>query len=537
MLYHSRYKTSLLVPLAVSTALLGATHGAQEVCPTPSVVETLGGGTPGPGGVPVLQSSGDPLVNFPLSLDVANSLPGSFGFVFLSPNHSPIFLPGYGATAHPDILSLTGFSFTLDESGSSESVVASGPLVGNYCGGQVIAQAIVFDPGAAGMVAFTDGLRLVIGGKDVSGPPPGAPIPPQPTLDPHPTLTALAQVTLSGSAPGAATVEVQGPAGLVSGLVTADLFSVTVGLLPNQVNALFVTAISDLGAESPPASTKITRDVAPPKVFIDFPTSGTTFTTASVDVAGRVSDVLSGFNGLQVDVNGIPAAIDVGIGTNGTFFAPAVPLNLVDATPITVTAMDFLGNTAVAQVTVLQEPATGAIMTVESGGAQQGPVGVLLPAPIVVKLLKLDGVTPFANKTVTFKVTKSNGQLAATPGGAASASLQVKTDAQGFARAYWTLGSDAGCGNNRVQATSKDVSGSAFFCASALANQASSIAIGMGNSQSAEQSTVLPAPLRVWVSDGQNGVGGVPVTFTVIKGTGLVGGASSAVVVLSLIHI
>ncbi len=33
--------------------------------------------------------------------------------------------------------------------------------------------------------------------------------------------------------------------------------------------------------------------------------------------------------------------------------------------------------------------------------------------------------------------------------------------------AYWTLGSDAGCGNNRVDVTSNGISGAIGFCATA----------------------------------------------------------------------
>jgi hypothetical protein len=83
------------------------------------------------------------------------------------------------------------------------------------------------------------------------------------------------------------------------------------------------------------------------------------------------------------------------------------------------------------------------------------------------------------------------------------------------------LGNDAGCGNNRVVATSVGVFGSPMFCASATPGPASQINIGSGNNQFAEAGTEAPRPLRTWVSDGCNGVEGVPVDFTVIQGDGV----------------
>ena len=51
-------------------------------------------------------------------------------------------------------------------------------------------------------------------------------------------------------------------------------------------------------------------------------------TTETTDVAGNCqSDMLSGFDGLDVTVNGIAAEVDIGIGTNGTFFTPSVPFS------------------------------------------------------------------------------------------------------------------------------------------------------------------------------------------------------------------
>jgi hypothetical protein len=44
---------------------------------------------------------------------------------------------------------------------------------------------------------------------------------------------------------------------------------------------------------------------------------------------------------------------------------------------------------------------------------------------------------------------------------------QTRTDSAGLAEAFWRLGSDAGCGNNRCEVTSKDIVGTTIFCATA----------------------------------------------------------------------
>ena len=123
-------------------------------------------------------------------------------------------------------------------------------------------------------------------------------------------------------------------------------------------------------------------------------------------------------------------------------------------------------------------------------------IGAELPLPVVVLVLSEAG-QPLAGKSVTFQVTKSDGRLAAAPGGAGAQKLQVKADGAGLARAWWRLGSDAGCGNNRVQVTSKDLSGSVFFCASATAAPAAQIAVGGGDHQQGEVGAPWPSRCRV----------------------------------------
>jgi len=120
-------------------------------------------------------------------------------------------------------------------------------------------------------------------------------------LDPIPSLTDSPCVTLKGTTAGWATIEVLGGAGPVTTTAPDCSFAVEVQLAPNRVNHLFVTGIRGDGTRSAPTPLSVTHDQVAPSLFIDFPPDAAAITTASVDVAGRVSDMLSGFADLDAD--------------------------------------------------------------------------------------------------------------------------------------------------------------------------------------------------------------------------------------------
>jgi len=356
---------------------------------------------------------------------------------------------------------------------------------------------------------------------------------------PDPPLTNQSSIEITGRAFGASLVEVSSPLGVFNVPVTKQEFTADVPLKSNQVNAIYFTSVDAQLNRSAPKSAFVTHDTQPPDLFIDFPADGSTITTAKTDVAGRVGDTLSGFMDLEVIVNGQMAEVDVGIGTNGTFFAGNVVLVPGQANVISATATDFLGNQVTKQITVnhVVVPQGAPQMMIASGNQQTGPILTDLPQPIVVhafsyttgKIRQIGQPSQnLANKIVNFQVTRSDGLLSATSGGTKTNFLQVRTDAQGLARAYWTLGSDAGCGNNRVTVTSNGIAGTVAFCASATAGMATRIAIGSGNNQVAETGGPAPMPLRVFVHDSQNPVAGVPVMFSVLEGGGKVNGTDLA---------
>ncbi len=368
-------------------------------------------------------------------------------------------------------------------------------------------------------------------------------LPPAPTLLPHKTLTNELTLALNGETIDGVSIEVASPTGTrrasVYPLASADnpegeaiaAFRTQVDLRANSVNHVLFAAITSTGVRSAPTTTSIIHDEEPPNIFIDFPKPGDVIATDRVDVLGRVGDRLSGSQGLTVFVRGsdgqlVEAVVDIGVGANGTFIAEQIPINPGATTTIRAFAADKLLNQATASVDVSQEDPVGAQMLEVSGNRQQGFVGAPLPDSLRIQVLNTDE-SIFPGKTVTFTVTRSDGSLRLDPNDInRDTTLQVETDANGIAEVYWTLGSDSGCGNNRVTATSMSITAPVSFCASAQAASATQIKIGDGNYQIAEVGTVAPLPLDVWVSDGSNGVAGVPVTFVVTEGGGLVNDSS-----------
>ena len=322
---------------------------------------------------------------------------------------------------------------------------------------------------------------------------------PEPAVVVPTTNTNLSTITLTGAALPNTTLIVDGGTSQTTVMTDASgHFSVDISLNPNQLNRLFITN-TDGVQSSHPLSVEIIQDSQSPFIFVDFPQDGAELTNDFIVVAGRVGDVLSGFMGLDVTVNGIPAEVIVGIGTNGSFEAQNVPLTPGTNT-ISATATDIHGNTINKTITVekIDIPAGSPSMVTLSGDLQTAEVNTLLSDPIVVHITQSNG-SPFVGKLVTFEVIRSDGRL--SPDGSSlndgSQLLQVRTDENGEARAYWTLGSDAGCGNNRIAVTSTGIAGSVFFCASADAAPATQINVGSGDNQIAAVNNPTSEKLRV----------------------------------------
>jgi hypothetical protein len=354
-----------------------------------------------------------------------------------------------------------------------------------------------------------------------------------PIVYPTPSPTKERNVTLHGLSiePGS-TIRAQTPTAVAESTAGSDHgFSVDVPLAVNAKNVIYVTEQFEGGGASGATVLVVVCDQQPPQVIVDVPAEGEVVHSGAVDVAGRVSDMLSGFLGLHVLVNDQPAVVDVGQGTNGTFLATGVPLKL-GVNTIQVSASDLLGNVVSQELTIdyAGDFVTGLRLSPYGGNAQTGLVHAWLPAPVAVTVLDHDGA-PLPDRVVTFEVTASDGLLgeAADTQGATQV-VQVRSDEAGVARAFWRLGGDAGCGNQRVRATIGGSEDSVGFCASAAPAIASQINVGSGNNQACALGGAPLLPLEAWVSDACNGIAAMPVTFKVVEGAGLVDGAKTATV-------
>ncbi|MBL9135292.1 MAG: carboxypeptidase regulatory-like domain-containing protein, partial [Verrucomicrobiales bacterium] len=378
------------------------------------------------------------------------------------------------------------------------------------------------------------------------------PPPSSPTLDPTPGATRGLFLELSGEGPPGTDIRIEGGASLATNRVdAAGRFVVPVTLAKDRLNRLFVSAIGPGGSISLGRPLEILQDSQPPTLFADFPTNQMILATAEVMVAGRVGDALSGYAGLKVWVHSAPsegptpdsqtrfpdaspwrAVVDVGIGPNGTYERADVPL-VPGNNVISVVADDALGNHSIRQINVVRNDPQGPRLVASAGDRQSTEVLRRLTQPIVVRVTQADG-SPLANTPLLFEVTRSNGRMlpvesnppltdwrsepSANSHGAMR--LSVASDSQGEARVWWTLGSDAGCANNRVCVSSPAISNAVYFCASAKPNSARQLNIGSGHRQKLEVGGLAPEPLRVWASDGLNPSVGVPITFRVVRGRG-----------------
>ncbi|KAA3615201.1 MAG: hypothetical protein DWQ01_00315 [Planctomycetota bacterium] len=356
-----------------------------------------------------------------------------------------------------------------------------------------------------------------------------------PTLNPVISPTAAGSVQLSGWAlQKTSSIRIEGGLNLVETTVSSDsAFAVTVPLRPNGKNFLFVTEVFADGELSPPATTCVIQDSTPPEVLVDFPVDGATLHETSINVTGRISDLLSGYMGLDVLVNGEPAAVYPGIGTNGSFDFPNFSLVADSRNEIQILGRDAVGHETLLNLSVDHVTPTGPTLHLVSGGDQEGTVNSDLQDPIVLELRKENGI-PFSGKVVDLSVARSNGRIRlAGSGDPGQIHLQALTDSLGRVRVEWTLGSDAGRGNNRLRISSLDVANDLWICANGLPGEAKQINLSSGNLQRVEVGAPAFHPLRVWISDGCNGVEGIPVRFSVLEGDGHFSGKQEKTVLSS----
>jgi hypothetical protein len=338
------------------------------------------------------------------------------------------------------------------------------------------------------------------------------------------TLSSLPTIAVSGTVggfvTGALTVDVNGVAATVSG---AGFTAANVPLFEGN-NTLVVVATDSNRTGT--AAVQVIRDSTAPRLAIHTPAAGSVTSATAVDVAGMVNDLIVGSfaaSEATVTVNGLPAQV-----ANRTFLAPNVPL-APGANTLTATATDLAGNVASVSVVVqsVPPPSGQPQIGISAGDLQKAVIGTRVPNPLVAAVTDGSG-NPIPGRQVLFQVAEGNGLLTGTK--PPDRFLLATTDAQGLARAAWNLGTRAGAGNNRVEATSPGAAGVALFTASALPGPAAHISLDAGNRQFGVAGQAVAHPLVAVVTDaGFNRLPGVPVKFQAVVGGGGfgVGGAAS----------
>lgn len=333
-------------------------------------------------------------------------------------------------------------------------------------------------------------------------------------------LFAASGITVTGTVDDPnAVVTVNG----VSASSSGGIFTASGVVLREGANPITATGTNAGGAAST-ASVNVILDTTPPTVRIDSPSDGAVLTTPQIYVTGLVNDVVSGTvnaGQVQVTINGVNATVG-----NRSFMAEDVLL-VPGKNVITAVATDRAGNVNQSQITVtLQDVGTQQRLLSVSGNAQTGPVGSTLAQPLVVQAINSLGQA-MPNVPVTFTVAKSDGLLTAFP--QQGRQITVQTDGNGQASISMQLGSRVGNGNNQVLASSPGFVGEVMFCQSSTIGTASQVHVVSGESQTGAPGQPLPEPLVAIVLDaGGNPVAGVPVTFKVEQGGGLLENSVSA---------
>jgi hypothetical protein len=156
------------------------------------------------------------------------------------------------------------------------------------------------------------------------------------------------------------------------------------------------------------------------------------------------------------------------------------------------------------------DPGPGTILTlsIESGDAQVGAIGVVLPAPLIVLVEDQNG-DPVSGTTVTWSLASAAGSNSSL------SSDSTPTGTDGRASVSFTLGDAAGTYEVRASVTGS----SATFSAEATASGALSVVSGNGQVGMTGMPAARPLVVKA-VGTGGVGVPGVEVTFAVTQSEG-----------------
>lgn len=145
-------------------------------------------------------------------------------------------------------------------------------------------------------------------------------------------------------------------------------------------------------------------------------------------------------------------------------------------------------------------------LSIVQGHLQQAPAGALLPTPIVLRVLAIDG-TPVEKIPISFNVLAGGGSV--DPATAIS-------DANGEVKARWTLGPAS-----QVQTMVGSAPGVEPVTLSALGVLASDMIVAQGNNQTGKPSAALAVPLVLRVTGSNNvPIPGQTVALAIASGGG-----------------
>ena len=340
-------------------------------------------------------------------------------------------------------------------------------------------------------------------------------------------ITAPSNLTFLNLSPTTVNGTVSDPTAVinVNGIPTPNSggsFSVSLPLREGN-NTITATAQSADGLTGS-ASIQVTLDTTPPRVTIVSPTAGFVTTASSINVSGSVNDLVVGTvnqGQVSVTVNSVPAQV-----ANRSFLVN-IPL-ATGTNNITATGIDQAGNSFTTTPVAVTRIAPGGQPQIQiiSGNNQNSPISSPIAAPLAVELTDATG-KPVPNASVIFKVIQNNGMVQAA-GQQPAVSLIVPTDSNGQAQATWTLGTHSGAGSDMVEAYAVGYSGVINFSATATQSQPGLIVVDTGNTQTGAAGQPLPLPFVAVVTDsGFNRLPNVPVTFTVQRGGGAIGGQTT----------
>ena len=165
-----------------------------------------------------------------------------------------------------------------------------------------------------------------------------------------------------------------------------------------------------------------------------------------------------------------------------------------------------------------------------SSTPQNGTVNLPLADSIEVKILDSIG-NPLPGFSVNFQVITTDGFEQGKVNGS-TGTVAAITNSSGVAKVQWSLGSNVGTNNNKLEVSAAVPNGSPIeFLASAAVGDAENLILVSGNDQAGKIQTNLDSLFVVKVTDGAgNIVVGWPVKFKVIAGSGKISGQDSVTV-------